>query len=307
MTEHLVTAAPTSSLIGGLIRETRPKQWVKNVLVFVAPGAAGMLHHLKTLRESVVVFVVFCAASAATYLINDIVDVDADRRHPTKRNRPIAAGVVPIPIAVITAVVLLAGSFGLALRRTPPLLLVVVLYVALTTLYSAWFKHRPVLDLVALSSGFVLRLLGGGYGTGIRISDWFLVISCFGSLFIATGKREAELRELGSEAGSIRPTLAVYSDRYLAFLKSLSAGAVLIAYCLWAVDRGDQDPDAKVWVLLSIVPFVVAILRYALLVELGKGSAPEEIILGDRELQVVGLVWVLLVGMSIYVGHGSAG
>lgn len=307
MTDNLVTAAPTTSLLSGLIRETRPKQWVKNVLVFAAPGAAGQLLHAKTLRQSVMTFVIFCMASAATYLINDIIDVDADRLHPTKRTRPIAAGIVPIPVAAVTAGVLLVASLGLALRRTPQLLLVVALYVTLTTLYSTWFKHRPVLDLVALSSGFVLRLLGGGYGTGIKISDWFLVISCFGSLFIATGKREAELRELGADAGAIRPTLAVYSDRYLAFLKSLSAGAVLIAYCLWAVERGDRDADAKVWVLLSIVPFVVAILRYALLVELGKGSAPEEIILGDRELQIVGLVWVGLIALSVYLGHGHVG
>lgn len=301
MTDQLVTADRQPSLLVGLIKELRPKQWAKNVLVFAAPGAGGALTKPTVAFQAFVVFCIFCAASGATYLINDIVDVESDRRHPTKRTRPIAAGVVPVPLACFVAGAAIVAALGFALWRNSVLLLIVALYIVLTTLYSSYFKKMPVLDLVALSGGFVLRLLGGGYGTDVAPSDWFLIISLFGSLFIAVGKREAERRELGDDAAVIRPTLGVYSDRYLAFLKSLSAGAVLMAYCLWAVDHAKAYPGTAVWVELSMVPFVVAVLRYALLVELGHGSAPEEVILGDRQMQVIGLIWAAILGVGIYV------
>jgi decaprenyl-phosphate phosphoribosyltransferase len=178
--------------------------------------------------------------------------------------------------------------------------LVVGLYVALTTMYSIWLKHQPVLDLVGLSSGFILRLLGGAKATEVPISNWFLIISCFGALFIATAKRQAERRELGDDGGSLRATLAVYTERYLNFLMAVTAGVVLVAYVEFALERAHEHPRASVWVQLSIIPFIVAILRYALLVEQGHGSAPEELLLSDRQLQVIGLVWVLLMGLSVY-------
>jgi decaprenyl-phosphate phosphoribosyltransferase len=157
-----------------------------------------------------------------------------------------------------------------------------------------------------LSAGFILRLLGGAYATNVAISDWFLIISCFGALFIATCKRQAERLELGDDAGRIRPTLAVYSDQYLNYLKSVSTAAVLISYCMFAVDRAHLYAlhgmhAAAMWIDISILPFIVAILRYALLVDQGKGSAPEEVITTDRVLQIVGLVWVVVVGVSVYV------
>jgi decaprenyl-phosphate phosphoribosyltransferase len=312
MTEQLIAPAQTVGLTRGLIRACRPKQWAKNGLVFIAPGAAGVLTHWIPLLHAIAAFVLFSMASAGTYLINDILDVESDRRHPTKRNRPIAAGVVPVPIAWGAAVVLIGTSVAFALLRDWQFGLVIGLYVVLTTIYSTWMKHQPVLDLVGLSAGFILRLLGGAYATQVPISDWFLIISCFGALFIATCKRQAERMELGPDAGSIRPTLAVYSDQYLNYLKSVSTAAVLISYCLFAVDRAHQyvNPPhhvlpshaAATWIEISILPFIVAILRYALLVDQGKGSAPEEVVMTDRVLQIVGLVWVALVGVSVYVG-----
>ncbi|HKY16366.1 MAG TPA: decaprenyl-phosphate phosphoribosyltransferase [Microthrixaceae bacterium] len=299
-------AVPTqSSLIRGLIRAMRPKQWAKNVLVFVAPGAAGVLTERLPFFYAVFAFVCFSAASAGTYLINDVLDLEADRRHPTKRNRPIAAGIVPVPVALVTAAVLIGAAVTFALWRTWQFGLVVALYVILTTAYSTFLKHRPVLDLVGLAAGFILRLLGGAFAVEVEISDWFLVISCFGALFIATCKRQAERNELGEDAASIRPTLGVYTDQYLGFLKSVSSGAVLIAYCLFAVERAREyshagHAAAAVWLELSIVPFVIAILRYALLVDQGKGSAPEELLAEDREMQVIGLLWAVLVGISVY-------
>lgn len=283
----------------GVVREVRPKQWTKNVLVFVAPGAAGVLLEPTTFAHAVFAFCVFSMAAGGTYLINDLLDVEADRRHPTKRNRPIAAGIVPEPLAWFLAVTFICTSVLLAVWRTWQFGLIVGLYVVLTTLYSVWMKHEPVLDLIGLASGFILRLLGGAYATQVPISDWFLIISCFGALFIATGKRLAEKKEMGDEV-TTRPILAQYSLGYLEFLKSVSAGVVVIAYCLFAVERAREFPHAAAWVELSIIPFLVAILRYAWLNDQGQGSAPEDVLFADRQLQVFGLMWAILMGVSVY-------
>jgi decaprenyl-phosphate phosphoribosyltransferase len=258
------------------------------------------------LWRAIIAFCVFTLASAGTYLLNDVLDIDSDRRHPTKRNRPIASGVVPVPLALAASAASIGIAVALGFMRTWQFGLVVALYVVLTTSYSLWLKHQAVLDLVGLSAGFILRLLGGAFATEVLISDWFLIISCFGALFIATCKRQAERLELGDDAGMIRPTLAVYSDPFLNYLKAVASGGVLISYCLFAVERareliGDDHHLAGVAIEISILPFVVAILRYALLVDQGKGSAPEEVMLADRPLQVVGLVWAVIVGVSVYL------
>lgn len=300
MTHDLTTHRRHRSPLRGLLRAMRPRQWAKNVLVFVAPGAAGVLTTSLGLRQALLGFVIFSMASAGTYLINDVLDVESDRRHPTKRNRPIASGEVSIPVALGAAGTLTVAALLLALWRTPQFALIVGLYVILTTTYSTWLKQQPVLDLVGLAAGFILRLLGGARATDVPISDWFLIISCFGALFIATGKRQAERRELGESASEVRTTLAVYTDQYLNFLKGVSAAAVLMSYCLFAVQRGHEEPAVALWVLLSIIPFLIAVLRYALLVEQGKGAAPEEVVLGDRMLQLMGLLWAVLMGISVY-------
>jgi len=296
------------SLIKGVIKAVRPKQWAKNLLVFVAPLAAGLLTTSTGLRNGIFAFCVFSMASGGTYLINDVLDVESDRQHPTKRSRPIASGVVPIPLAVGLGAVFIVTAVLLALWRTPKFGLVVAIYVILTTLYSVWMKHEPVLDLVGLSAGFILRLLGGAYAAEVGISDWFLIISLLGALFIAAGKRSAERNELGDQSSTIRPTLGIYTDSYLDFVKAIAGGGVVIAYCLFAVERAREhsemgDSGAGVWVLLSILPFVVAILRYALLVDQGAGSAPEEVLLHDRQMAVIGLVWVACFGMSVLLGE----
>jgi decaprenyl-phosphate phosphoribosyltransferase len=286
----------------------RPKQWAKNVLVFVAPAAAGVLNPFEGtyyLRLTLVGFVAFCMVSSATYLLNDILDVESDRAHPTKRHRPIAAGIVPVPTAVAVAVVLFAAGVALALFNAGlgsdpnwKLAGVVAGYAVLTTAYSFWLKTIAVVDLVVLSSGFILRLLGGAFAAGVDVSDWFLVISLFGSLFIAAAKRHAEKVELGERAAELRPTLGVYSVEYLGLVRAAAAAGTMMSYCLWAVEAGT---GATPWPQLSIVPFVIAILRYALLVDQGEGSAPEEVILHDRQMQVMGVLMVVCIFIGIYV------
>ncbi len=287
------------SLPVAVIKAMRPKQWAKNVLVFVAPAAAGKLHELYYLRLTLMGFGAFCLVSSATYLLNDVLDVESDRRHPTKRFRPIASGALPIALAWVVSAVLFLGGVALAAWDNWVLAGVVAGYAVLTTTYSFWLKTIPVVDLVILSGGFILRLLGGAYAAGVDVSDWFLLVSLFGSLFIAAAKRYAEKVELGEAAASLRPTLGVYSEEYLSLVRGVAAGAVLISYCLWAVERADEIGGTP-WLQLSIVPFLIAILRYALLVDRGEGSAPEDVILHDRQMQVMGVLLAVCLLLGIY-------
>jgi decaprenyl-phosphate phosphoribosyltransferase len=284
-----------------LLKACRPKQWAKNVLVFVAPAAAGVLTQSLELRLTLQGFVAFCLVSSATYLLNDVLDVESDRRHPKKRLRPIASGAVPIPVAVATAAVLFVAGVALAAFTNWTLAGIVAGYAVLTTAYSLFLKQVAVLDLVILSAGFILRLLGGAYAAGVEVSEWFLLVSLFGSLFIAGAKRFAEKQELGDEAAALRPTLGAYSVEYLGFVRSVAAAAVMICYCQWAVESGDSGRYATPWVQLSIIPFVIAILRYALLVDHGEGSAPEEVLSSDRQMQLMGGLLVVCLFLAVYV------
>jgi decaprenyl-phosphate phosphoribosyltransferase len=292
---------PRQSLLSGLIRTARPKQWAKNVLVLAAPGAAGVLDNGTPLARTIIAFAAFCLAASGTYFLNDAADVESDRIHPTKRHRPVASGVVPVPTARMMGVLLIVVSIGISFFARWQLAVTVAGYLVITTMYSTVLKHVAVVDIVALASGFVLRLVAGATATGVPISDWFFIIAAFGSLFMVVGKRHAERLEMGDEAASVRATLGEYSDSYLAYLRAVSSGTVLVAYCLLAFEKESASTSSIPWFQLSILPFVLGILRYALLVDQGKGSAPEELVLSDRHLQVVGFLWAVMFGLGVYL------
>ena len=292
---------PGGSLAGGLLRLARPKQWVKNVLVFAAPGAAGVLQHADDLAATVLAFVAFCLAASGTYYLNDAADVEADRHHPTKRFRPVASGVVPVQVArVLGAALVVAGvlvGFATGSWHLPA---VVAGYVALTTSYTIWLKHIAVVDLAAVAAGFVIRAVAGAAATDVEVSDWFLIVACFGSLFMVAGKRSAELAEsVGSS--STRAVLGEYSASFLAQVRTVACGVTTVAYVLWAFERAEGTGEFP-WYELSILPFVLALLRYALRLDRGAGGAPEDVVLGDRTLQVIGAVWVVTFGIGVYTG-----
>lgn len=293
-------AARRPSLAAGLLRLARPKQWIKNVLVFAAPGAAGVLDEPGVLADTVLAFAAFCMAAAGTYFLNDVHDAESDRRHPTKRRRPVAAGVVPAGVALAAGIGLLAGAVGLAFAVRWPLALTVGGYVALTTAYSSWLKHIAVVDIVAVAAGFVLRAIGGAAAADVPISDWFFIVTSFGSVFMVSGKRGAEAAEVGEEAVEIRRSLGAYTPGFVAYLRSVSSAAVLVAYCLWAFEKADESGIDTPWYQLSIVPFAMAILRYALVLDEGRGSAPEEVVLADRTLQVIGALWLAVFAAGVY-------
>jgi decaprenyl-phosphate phosphoribosyltransferase len=298
-------ASPDGSRAGslplGLIKLARPKQWAKNVLVFAAPAAAGVLDNRQWLADALVAFVCFCLAASGTYYINDARDVEADRLHPKKSRRPVASGVVSVPLAYAGGAVLVTAGILLGLTINVNLAVTVGGYVLLTTAYSSVLKHVAVVDLVAVAAGFVLRAVAGAVATEVPISDWFFIVTSFGALFMVSGKRAAEVAEMGEDASDHRAVLGAYSASYTAYLRAVTSGAVLVAYCLWAFEKADLAVNTSFpWYQLSILPFVMAVLRYALVLDQGKGSAPEEIVLGDRPLQLIGIAWAIVFAIGVY-------
>src|SRR3954469_7264427 len=284
----------------GVVRAVRPRQWVKNVLVLAAPLAAGKIFDADVLGATAVAFVLFCLAASAVYLVNDTIDVEEDRRHPRKRFRPIAAGVVPKSLAIAMAVVLFAVALTAAVVLTRPALAWVLgSYVVIQLAYCLFLKNQPVIDLGVVASGFLLRGIAGGVAAGLALSQWFLLVAAFGSLFMVAGKRYSELVLIG-DAAATRRTLKEYSASYLRFVWSLSAGVAVTAYSLWAFDMGKAHSEAVPWATISIAPFVMAILRYAVDVDKGAAGAPEEIVLGDRVLLGLGVVWMATLALGVF-------
>ena len=286
-------AGPPSNLFTGIIKALRPRQWVKNLLVFAAPLAAlggGDTYDYRTVLAKVsVAFVVFCMAASSIYLVNDARDIEADRAHPTKQYRPIAAGVLPVGMAYGIAVALAAASLAISWWVTPHLAMVMAVYLVIQMAYCFGLKHQAVLDISILSSGFLIRAIAGGVAGGIPLSQWFLLVMAFGSLFMAAGKRYAELQLAERTGAKIRKSLESYTSTYLTFVWTLSATAVVVCYGLWAFER---DGKTGSWFVISMIPFTVAILRYAVDVDGGMAGEPEEIALRDRVLQLLALAWI---------------
>jgi decaprenyl-phosphate phosphoribosyltransferase len=288
-----------------LLRTARPRQWPKNILVFAAPGAAGVLSHSHDVLWALATFGIFCLLASGTYFVNDTVDAASDRHHPTKRLRPVAAGELPVTVAVATGVVAQVGAMGLAWWLAGwRLALVMLVYSAISMSYSLRLKHVPVIELACVSSGFVVRAIAGGIATGVPLSDWFLIVASFGSLLVVAGKRSAEHADLGQNRGAHRPALTSYPAAFLRSVRLIAASVTLSAYCLWAFERARQEGQVHhphpLWFELSIVPVVLAVLHLELRFESGHGDAPEELALRDRLLQGLGLVWVILFAVGVY-------
>ena len=277
----------------------RPRQWVKNLLVVAAPLAAGRLFEPAIIKGAALAFVAFCLASAAVYLVNDVRDVEEDRQHPTKRFRPIAAGEVKPATALALAAVLGVCGLTLAFFVSLPLGITILVYVVLQLLYSAYLKHLPVVDLAVVASAYLLRAIAGGVATGIPLSQWFLLVAAFGSFFMVSGKRYSEMKSLGSDAGT-RRSLTRYSESYLRFAWMMSAVMVLISYSLWAFENRGTGTLGIPWTAISIAPFTLALLQYALEVDAGTAGEPEEVVLKDRVLQGLGLVWLAVICIAVF-------
>jgi decaprenyl-phosphate phosphoribosyltransferase len=287
------------SRVPATVRAVRPRQWVKNLLVLAAPLAAGRLFEPAVIKGTALAFVAFCLISAAVYLVNDVRDVAEDRQHPTKRFRPIAAGELKPATALVLAAVLGACGLALGFVVSMPLGITMVVYVVLQLLYSAYLKHLPVVDLAMVASAFLLRAIAGGVATGIPLSQWFLLVAAFGSFFMVAGKRYSEMKALGGDAGT-RRSLTRYSESYLRFAWMMAAVMVLISYSLWAFENRGNGALGVPWTAISIAPFTLGLLQYALEVDAGTADEPEEVVLNDRVLQGLGVVWVAVISAAVF-------
>ena len=287
-------------LLPAPVRAMRPKQWVKNVLVFAAPMAAGSLFQVDVLVNSLLAFVAFSLVSASIYLINDSRDIESDRLHPKKRFRPIAAGEISIPTALVLATVTLAASLSLGFWVAPLLGITLATYWVLQVGYSLLLKHQPIIDLAMVASGFQLRAIAGGVASDIPLSQWFLLVAAFGSLFMVAGKRYSEMLELGPDAGT-RPSLERYTASYLKFVWAVASSAVIMSYSLWAFEQKAHQLWDVNWPAISIAPFTLALLRYAMTIDVGRAGEPEDVVLGDRVLQGLAVLWLIPVAVAVFL------
>ena len=288
------------AVIRSLVATARPRQWIKNVLVFAAPATAGVLLQPAALAKATVAFVAFSMASSAMYFLNDVNDRVRDAAHPTKRLRPMAAGDLSRRTAWVTAVVLMATAvLTAAVGAGAPLTGAVVAYLVLVTAYTYWLKDIVLVDVVAVAATFVLRAAAGGLAVGVYLSSWFLLVACFGALFVVTGRRFAEYHALEESRGHHRRTLDDYSEPMLRSMLTSSSTVTITAYCIWAFEgQGSRNVLAA----LSIIPFLLGIYRYAMLGEAGAGGSPEDVFLRDRFLQITCILWLSCVVAGVYLG-----
>jgi decaprenyl-phosphate phosphoribosyltransferase len=281
-----------------LLRACRPRQWLKNVVVMIAPAAAGAMTRPGAVASVGAAVIVFCLVSSSTYLVNDVRDREADRRHPQKRRRPIAAGQLSPQKALRAASALAVAGLILAVLVRPALAIVVLCYGALTVSYSLWWRNIVVADILAVAGGFVLRATAGGAAAGIPLSRSFLVVTSACALFLIVGKRYAEILGGGAHSAT-RPTLRRYSRGTLRLLLVGAAALGCIAYARWSFGRPELGP----WLALSLIPFSLWLSRYAARLSQGGGEAPEELVLRDPVLLALGLLWTLLFTVGIYGAH----
>ncbi|MCU1475556.1 MAG: decaprenyl-phosphate phosphoribosyltransferase [Subtercola sp.] len=280
------------------IRALRPKQWAKNVLLALAPLAAGVLLQPQVLLEVVLGIVAFSLTSSGGYIVNDLLDIDSDRLHPKKRFRPIPSGEFPTAIAWPTAIVLLVVPAGVAALLGYYLFAgVLIAYVIIQLSYCIWLKHQPVIDILIVASGFVLRAIAGAALVGVPVTQWFLLVISSGSLFMVAGKRYSEkVESVGKEEAHTRKTLNLYSLGYLRFVWTVAATLTMLSYGLWAFDL---NGGTSIGSIASVFPFGAALLLYAYDIERGEAASPEDVVLKDVRLLVCGAIWAGLFLLSV--------
>ncbi len=282
----------------------RPKQWTKNVLVFMAPAAASVLGQWHTTLRVVGAFFAFCLVASGTYLINDVIDAEFDRAHPSKRERPIASGALRPGIALGTGAALIAASVVAGLLIGPwGFAVVIASYAGLSIAYSLRLKREPVVELAVIAGCFVLRAVAGGVVAHVQLTNWFLVFTSFAALFVVTGKRSAEFSRLGRDRGDHRPVLDQYTESFLRSTLTIAATVTVASYCLWAFERTGLLAHAGnevVWIELTVIPLVLAVLHIFRRLDAGEGGEPEHLALHDHLLQGYGLLWVALMAIGLY-------
>ncbi len=283
-----------------LLRAMRPKQWFKNVFVLAALFFDARLFDRVAVLKSLAALVVFCAISSAIYLVNDLVDIENDRAHPTKRRRPLASGALQPQTAVLAAMALSVGGLAMALLVDLALLRVTLVYLAVMMLYNYWLKHIVILDVMTVAAGFVLRVHAGVVVVVVaRFSPWLYVCTTLLALFIAISKRRHELVLMAQEANNHRAILDEYSIPFLDEMASVVTAATLAAYSFYTFSAPNLPANHS---MMFTIPFVMyGIFRYQYLVHVRQlGGSPEELVLRDRPLLASIFLWALTAGLVLY-------
>lgn len=318
-TRSRVERTPGISFAWALFRALRPRQWIKNFALFAGLIFAGMLDNNLAVHQAWQAFLVFCAVSSATYLLNDVFDVDRDRLHPFKSKRPIAAGLVPIWVAIVLALGLIAFIIPYSYKISPSFFLAVIGYLLLQLLYSSYLKSLILIDVMAIAAGFVLRIYAGIWAVDAHLNVWFLLTITSFALFLAIGKRRSELTLLQGAAAKHRETLLHYPENLLDILTAMFANSTWLAYAfftflqpavvarprLFFLLDSLSLPFTQAKYLMATIPIVIyGVMRYLYIIyEKKEGESPERVLLTDRPLLITVVLWlVMIIGIIYYLG-----
>jgi 4-hydroxybenzoate polyprenyltransferase len=284
-----------------MFRLMRPRQWTKNLLLFAALIFANKLFDADSTILACLGFAAFCLASSSAYVVNDLLDADRDRRHPVKRNRPIAAGEVSRGRATALACVLTVAALGIAFRIAPGFGIATSIYLASTHFYSVIGKNVVILDVLMIAFGFVIRAIAGALAINVPISDWFILCTAFLALFLAVSKRKAELVSLKEDAESVRPVLGHYTETSLNTYTAVTMSAAMISYGLYVLDFQRAHAADSRLLMLTFPLVIFGIFRYHHLTETtDMGDKPEEVLLRDRPIQACGVLFAAFAVVALY-------
>lgn len=286
-------------MILALLKTIRPKQWAKNVFVFTALIFDRKLTNTSAFLTTLAGAALFSLIASSVYIFNDISDSESDRQHPTKKDRPIASGKLPLKAAWASAIFLLLVAFPLAYLLDPAFLAICLVYFVLNLLYSAKLKHIPLIDVLVLASFYLLRVISGTTLIDVkRFSPWLYVVTSLFALFIGLGKRRAELVLQYDNGGEVRPVLEGYSIALLDQLINIVSGTTIVSYSLYTFSAPNLPDNHS---MMLTIPFVLyGIFRYLFLIQSGKGGAPEDIAMSDRPLQAAILLWSVVIMLVFY-------
>ncbi len=300
----------------GLVKAVRPRQWIKNLVIFAALIFAGQLDNPSAVSLVFQAFIVFCATTSAVYLINDIFDIERDRLHPFKSRRPIAAGIIPVSSALAIALGIIVLILPISYTISPALFLAVLAYLFLQLFYSSYLKTTILLDVMAIAAGFVLRIYAGVWVIDAHLNVWFLLTVTSFALFLAIGKRRSELTLLQAQASKHRETLLHYPENLLDILTSMFANSTWLAYALFTflqppiIARHRLSilfdnfslPFSQAKYLMATVPLVIyGVMRYLYIIyEKKEGESPERVLLRDKPLLITVIIWIIMVVFILY-------
>lgn len=308
-----------NDFIWGLIKAVRPRQWIKNFALLTGLIFSGQLDNPSAILTSIQAFLIFSGATSATYLLNDVFDVDRDRLHPFKKRRPIASGIIPIPVATTVALTLIAATLPLAYQISPSFFLAVLAYLVLQLIYSSYLKSLILLDVMAIAAGFVLRIYAGLWAIDAHLNVWFLLTVISFALFIAIGKRRSELTLLQAQAAKHRETLLHYPENLLDILTAMFANSTWLAYSIFTflqppifarpriINIFDNFalPLSEAKYLMATIPVVIyGVMRYLYIIyEKKEGESPERVLLTDKPILITVVLWlVMIIGIIYYLG-----